>query len=228
MNTVQLEPLQIRSLLWAIETKQLVSIRTEDSSTEANGLLLGGDFINNELLLCDTHPDITTLIVNGGERSSYWLQVKSAQSYIRLLVTITNIYKGLITAKIISAATTSNKRWNDRLEYPPLQGPQTRINREFEPNIMAKTRNLSVRGAAIDIWGKELNRVCQPGQTIATSINFNRHFELNVDCFILSSQFHRLPSCHTRLRVLFKDLNRIGQGQLTHLIDVAQLSFAAA
>ncbi len=228
MNTAQLQPLQIRSLLWAIETKQLVSIRTEDSSIEANGLLLGGDFINNELLLCDTHPDISTFIVNGGERPSYWLQIKSAQSYIRLLVTITNICKGLITAKIISAATTNNKRWNNRLEYPALQGPQTRINREFEPNIMAKIRNLSVRGAAIDIWGKELNRVFQPGQTIETSINFNRHFELSVDCLVLSSQFRRLPSCHTQLRVHFKDLNPIGRGQLAHLIDAAQLSFAAA
>lgn len=227
MKNNELSTLHIRSLLQAIETKQTASIQFDDSPLEANGILLGGDFVENELLICDTFPDIGQELRRSEFPKHFWLRVRTGNHYLRIFVRFKNTSHGLITVKIIETSLSANKRWHNRVDFQSLQGPTARINREFATNLDAKVLNLSPKGAALDIWGKEVHEVVPKGNRLKTTLTFNSHFELNLDCQILNSQFIRRPSCHTRLRVFFDSLDTLSFCQLSHFIDVTANVMAA-
>lgn len=227
MYQTQLNATHLRCLLRAIEQKQIASIRFADSPIEANGLVLGGDFINNELLICDTYPNISNTLISDVQHHPFWLRIKSGSMYLHISLVAKSIENGLITASIRSVSTSDNKRWHNRTEFAALQGPEVRINREFASNISGRLKNLSAGGAAIDIWGQELNRELQSGSQLQLTLIFNRHFEVSLDCHIHNSQFVRRPSCHTQLRVQFLNTDTLNYYQLVNFVDSTESGQAA-
>lgn len=223
-----LNALHIRAILDAVDKKQIVTIQFEEYPTCANGLLLGVDFIDNEILISDTHPDIRPLIRHKTRRQKCWMKIKQGGRYLNLGLIITKLENGLILAQLLSANWTQNKRWHNRAEFQRLKGPSVRINQEFAPNLEARLRNLSANGAAIDIWGKELNRQFAKGSHIECTLTFNKHFEIVSQGQILDSRFIRKPSCHTQIRIAFEHLDNLSFSQLLNFVEASSsLSHAA-
>jgi len=227
VHQAKLNPTYLRGLLDAIDKKQIASIRFADSHTEANGLVIGGDFINNELLICDTYPNVSNKLISTGQHHPFWLRIKTGSMYLCVSMVTKSVENGLITASILSVSTSENKRWYNRTEFAPLQGPEVRINREFASNVSGRLKNLSAGGAAIDIWGREMKQDLKGQALSRLTIVFNNHFEISLDCKVLNSQFIRQPSCHTQLRVQFTNTNTLDHYQLAHFVDSTDTRYAA-
>lgn len=227
VNVIPLGPSAIRSLLQATERKQLVSLRFDDVPDIATAVILGADMSQNELLISDTRPSLIDIFKRMGTNRNCWLQLKTNNDYLRLNVRAMEVRNGLVTLKVMKARSTENRRWHNRVHFQALSGPSVRINREFAPNLSAQLRDLSGKGAVIDIWGKELNRSLCKGQKLNLAMSFNTHFELSLNSTILNSQFVRSPSCHTKLRVYFHELDVLTFHQLEHFVN-STMGVAAA
>jgi len=217
----------IRVLLDVIESKQVVSMIVEGASVQVNGVLLGIDLSNNELLLSDMHPRLGHNFLNTYAVHPVWVRVKTERGYLHIELSHMKEENGLLTCKMGRRFISHNQRWRNRVSYQPWRGPKVMGERDLGPNLEARLLNLSSQGMAIDFWGQQLHGTFSKGGHINVSIEFHAQFSMQVEGKVLNHQFIREPSSRTQLRVYFPSLSALDFSNLDMYIDLNQMGRAA-
>ena len=213
-----LDPDKIYALSEAINDRIHVFFHEEKQTNDCQGLLLGADFEKDLLLFGDFHP--SPLYYKKLRRgTAFSVRVKSEDQFLNIDLISYKTEYGLLYAHIVRAEWSDNRRWHERIRFGDRKGPKVSILREFSPNLDCHLRDLSIRGAAFDIWGQDLRKSFVTGQDLATHLVFNSSFVMYLNANVVSSQFIRSPCCHTRLRVQFNCLDEVQLSQLLNLIE---------
>lgn len=203
--------------------RQLVTAYLETTGETCQTFIHGFDLDHNELLLDGLFPRTDTLSHPVLAPRLFWLQICGPKGLYNLKVELMEVLGEagceLLSVQVLDAGLADNRRWRKRVYFDRHQGPKVELQLANHAIINGHIANLSNQGALIEVFGENLKATVHLGNTLRTSLLFNRNFTLSLRATLKQYRYLRSPYCHNQLRVQFQLMSAENRGELDSFID---------
>lgn len=210
---------ELEVVLKAIETKSFVKFQINDELCRAQSIILGGDLLDNKLLISEPYPSLQFSQCEALKGQLFWIQLIHDNEILSLHVKLLERVGQHLMVYVLGTQNSDNRRWFPRAHFKRHRGPQVKLALDHNPNAAGFLKNISTHGLAIDFWNKDLRDQFRKNSIYEPAIRFNEQFTLTAKYRVLESRLHRDPCCHTQIRFQLIDTNALQQNQITAFID---------
>ncbi|PCK08258.1 MAG: hypothetical protein COA42_10000 [Alteromonadaceae bacterium] len=187
--------------------------------------ILGFDFAQKELLLDIQSPQPSVEVIAQLKERPFWIQIGAGTMYLMVAAKFSEQIHDLYCVKINTCYYTQNQRWHDRVEFDAHSGPEINIHVKNQASLSGWVRNLSLAGALIECYGKDVRNSflrtsgINTNEPVAANIDFDDKFSMAIQVNVKQCNFYRKPCCHSKLRVIFDQQNTLNTARLESFLS---------